>query len=130
MVRSIRTQLFRAPWPFVKTGKMGHRKIGPVMMEKLVWPSPNREFPELHPHLFNLYPEKLKGWFILSFFAHKIAVVIEGYLHEHPTSYKDQVNGEEIEYKEMIPEMIVPDLTGFELKPYVSYRTNVDIEIK
>jgi hypothetical protein len=28
----------------------------------------------------------------------------------------------------MVPEMIVPDLTNFELKPYVSYRTDVEIE--
>lgn len=28
----------------------------------------------------------------------------------------------------MCPELIVPDLTGFELKPYVSYRTDIEIE--
>lgn len=30
----------------------------------------------------------------------------------------------------MEPELIVPDLTGFELKAYVSYRTDVDIEMR
>lgn len=28
----------------------------------------------------------------------------------------------------MVPELVVPDLNGFELKPYVSYRTDVEIE--
>uniref|UniRef100_A0A914M3M0 39S ribosomal protein L41, mitochondrial n=1 Tax=Meloidogyne incognita TaxID=6306 RepID=A0A914M3M0_MELIC len=28
----------------------------------------------------------------------------------------------------MIPELIVPDLTGFPLRPYVSYRTDIEIE--
>lgn len=32
-------------------------------------------------------------------------------------------NGHKVEVPEMIPEMIVPDLSDFKLKPYVSYRT-------
>jgi hypothetical protein len=28
----------------------------------------------------------------------------------------------------MVPELVVPDLKGFELKPYVSYKTDVEIE--
>lgn len=32
-------------------------------------------------------------------------------------------HGNVVEVPEMIPEFIVPDLTGFTLKPYVSYRT-------
>lgn len=32
-------------------------------------------------------------------------------------------HGNLVEIPEMIPELIVPDLTGFKLKPYVSYRT-------
>jgi hypothetical protein len=27
----------------------------------------------------------------------------------------------------MVPELIVPDLKGFNLKPYVSYKTDVEI---
>ncbi|XP_046464474.1 39S ribosomal protein L41, mitochondrial-like [Daphnia pulex] len=39
-----------------------------------------------------------------------------------PIGYK---NGSAfVEIKELIPEIIVPDLTGFKLKPYVSYRTS------
>ncbi|XP_025835037.1 39S ribosomal protein L41, mitochondrial-like [Agrilus planipennis] len=36
------------------------------------------------------------------------------------TGYK--LNGKFIKVPEMIPELIVPDLTDFKLKPYVSYR--------
>lgn len=32
------------------------------------------------------------------------------------------VNGDYVEIPEKIPEIIVPDLTGFQLKPYVSYK--------
>lgn len=37
--------------------------------------------------------------------------------------YKDH-NGKFVEVPEMIPELIVPDLSNFKLKPYVSYRVN------
>lgn len=33
-------------------------------------------------------------------------------------------HGRKVDVPEMIPELIVPDLTGFNLKPYVSYRTS------
>lgn len=39
-----------------------------------------------------------------------------------PTGYKDE-HGEFVEVPEQIPQLVVPDLTGFTLKPYVSYRT-------
>ncbi|KAL5285959.1 hypothetical protein ACFFRR_007570 [Megaselia abdita] len=32
------------------------------------------------------------------------------------------VNGQYVEIPEKIPEIVVPDLTGFQLKPYVSYK--------
>lgn len=32
-------------------------------------------------------------------------------------------NGRYVEFAEMIPQLIVPDLTGCQLKPYVSYKT-------
>ncbi|XP_054712688.1 39S ribosomal protein L41, mitochondrial-like [Uloborus diversus] len=38
-----------------------------------------------------------------------------------PTGH--MVDGKFQEISEMVPELIVPDLTNFELKPYVSYRT-------
>lgn len=48
-------------------------------------------------------------------------IPIETYGVREPTMVDDQ--GNTVVVPEMIPEMIVPDLTGFELKPYVSYRT-------
>lgn len=33
------------------------------------------------------------------------------------------LNGKFIEFPEMIPQIVVPDLTGCQLKPYVSYKT-------
>lgn len=33
------------------------------------------------------------------------------------------INGEYREVPEMIPELIIPDLTGCKLKPYVTYKT-------
>lgn len=37
------------------------------------------------------------------------------------TGYK--LNGKYVEFAEMIPQLVVPDLTGCQLKPYVSYKT-------
>ncbi|RUS80764.1 hypothetical protein EGW08_011487 [Elysia chlorotica] len=39
-----------------------------------------------------------------------------------PTGIHHRLTGEYIHVPEMVPEFVVPDLTGFELKPYVSYR--------
>ncbi|KAI8775224.1 39S ribosomal protein L41 mitochondrial [Biomphalaria glabrata] len=39
-----------------------------------------------------------------------------------PTGIIHRVTKEFIHIPEMVPEFIVPDLTGFELKPYVSYK--------
>ncbi|KAK3798143.1 hypothetical protein RRG08_057875 [Elysia crispata] len=39
-----------------------------------------------------------------------------------PTGIYHRLTGEYIHVPEMVPEFVVPDLTGFELKPYVSYR--------
>ncbi|CAG5131256.1 unnamed protein product [Candidula unifasciata] len=39
-----------------------------------------------------------------------------------PTGINDAVTGEYIHIPEMVPEFVVPDLTGFELKAYVSYK--------
>lgn len=44
-----------------------------------------------------------------------------------PTGYV-ATDGSFVPVPEMVPEFIVPDLTGFELKPYVSFRTDVDID--
>uniref|UniRef100_A0A0B6XYC9 39S ribosomal protein L41, mitochondrial n=1 Tax=Arion vulgaris TaxID=1028688 RepID=A0A0B6XYC9_9EUPU len=39
-----------------------------------------------------------------------------------PTGYYHAVTKEYIHVPEMVPEFVVPDLTAFELKPYVSYK--------
>lgn len=43
------------------------------------------------------------------------------------TGYTDK-NGHYVEVPEKIPQLIVPDLTGCELKPYVSYRTPLIVQ--
>lgn len=48
-------------------------------------------------------------------------IEIDTYGVREPTMLDD--HGNKMVVPEMIPEMIVPDLTGFTLKPYVSYRT-------
>uniref|UniRef100_A0A6M2DK53 Putative 39s ribosomal protein l41 mitochondrial agrilus planipennis n=1 Tax=Xenopsylla cheopis TaxID=163159 RepID=A0A6M2DK53_XENCH len=40
------------------------------------------------------------------------------------------IDGKYIEVPEMIPELIVPDLTDFQLKPYVSYKTPEVVQSK
>uniref|UniRef100_A0A1I7YB11 39S ribosomal protein L41, mitochondrial n=1 Tax=Steinernema glaseri TaxID=37863 RepID=A0A1I7YB11_9BILA len=110
-VRSLHSNYFRAPWPFVKKGAIGQRKIGPVVFEKHKWPGQDREFPELNPKFQKLNPEEL----------HR-------YTGVQPVGYKDPITGEFVKVPEMIPEIVVPDLAGFQLKPYVSYRTDVEIE--
>ncbi|GFR72645.1 39S ribosomal protein L41, mitochondrial [Elysia marginata] len=42
--------------------------------------------------------------------------------HVAPTGIYHKLTGEYTHVPEMVPEFVVPDLTGFELKPYVSYR--------
>lgn len=54
--------------------------------------------------------------------------VILGFVRPHPVGYTDPNSGKFVKVKEMIPELVVPDLTGFELGPYVSFRTDVEIE--
>ncbi|XP_041373162.1 39S ribosomal protein L41, mitochondrial-like [Gigantopelta aegis] len=39
-----------------------------------------------------------------------------------PSGYVDERNKRFTTVKEMIPEFVVPDLTNFQLKPYVSYK--------
>lgn len=39
-----------------------------------------------------------------------------------PTGVVHRVTGEYIHVPEMVPELVVPDLTDFQLKPYVSYK--------
>jgi len=51
-----------------------------------------------------------------------------GFVRPHPVGYTDPNSGKFVRVKEMIPELVVPDLTGFELGPYVSFRTDVEIE--
>ncbi|TMS38758.1 hypothetical protein L596_005408 [Steinernema carpocapsae] len=110
-VRSLNGFNYRAPWPFVKKGSRGQRKIGPMVFEKHLWPGQNREFPELNPKFQKLNPKEL----------HR-------YTGVQPVGYNDPLTGEFVKVQEMIPELVVPELNGFDLKPYVSYQTDVEIE--
>ncbi|KAF1768182.1 hypothetical protein GCK72_008144 [Caenorhabditis remanei] len=110
-VRSLNSTNFPAPWPFVKKGAFGQRKIGPMNYEKFKWPGQNREFPELSPKFQKLNPKEL----------HR-------YTGVQPDGFHDQKTGEFVPVKEMRSELVVPNLDGFKLRPYVSYRTDVQIE--
>ncbi|KAK0429324.1 hypothetical protein QR680_011320 [Steinernema hermaphroditum] len=90
---------------------MGQRKIEPMVSEKHKWPGQNREFPELNPKFRKLNPETLHG-----------------YTGVQPVGYNDPVTGEFVKVAEMTPELVVPDLSGFQLGPYVSYKSDVEIE--
>uniref|UniRef100_A0A915EAZ1 39S ribosomal protein L41, mitochondrial n=1 Tax=Ditylenchus dipsaci TaxID=166011 RepID=A0A915EAZ1_9BILA len=111
MVRSEAGRYFKAAWPFVKKGNFGHRKIGPMTFEKIKWPGQNKEFPEFNPKHQGINPKELKRYTMVQ-----------------PTGYEDPVSGSYVHVPEMVPELVVPDLTGCELKPYVSFRTDVEIE--
>lgn len=50
------------------------------------------------------------------------------YTHVKQTGYRDPTTDEFLMVKEMIPELVVPDISNFPLKPYVSYRADVEIE--
>lgn len=63
MVRLLYYATFRAPWALVKKGPKGWRKIGPVLQEKVTWPSRNREFPELNPKWYGTNPKQLHSKF-------------------------------------------------------------------
>uniref|UniRef100_A0AC34R6Y3 Mitochondrial ribosomal protein L41 n=1 Tax=Panagrolaimus sp. JU765 TaxID=591449 RepID=A0AC34R6Y3_9BILA len=109
-VRSLNHYFFRAPWPFIKNRTTGLRKIGPVRHEKDKYPGQHREFPEISP-LFTTPTETGND------------PRLQDYLEVVPTGYTDPKT-----VKEMMPELVVPDLTGFDLKPYVSFRTDIEIE--
>ncbi|CAB3404888.1 unnamed protein product [Caenorhabditis bovis] len=109
-VRSLNPVNFRSPWPFVKKGSYGQRKIGPYRIEKFLWPGQNREFPELSPKFQKLNPPELHRY---------TGVQEDGYY---------DAEGNFVPVKEMRNELVVPNLEGFKLKPYVSYRVDVQIE--
>lgn len=50
------------------------------------------------------------------------------YTGVQPVGYHDEKTGKFVIVKEMVPELVVPDLSKFKLKPYVSYRTDTEIE--
>ncbi|KAE9555752.1 hypothetical protein FO519_000966 [Halicephalobus sp. NKZ332] len=114
-VRSLNHYYFKAPWPFVKNRSTGWRKIGPITIEKSQYPGQNREFPEISPK-FKTKTEAGND------------PRLRNYTGVASTGYTDPETGKFVPVKEMVPELVVPDLTGFELKPYVSFRTDVEIE--
>jgi hypothetical protein len=111
MVRSLNAINFKAPWPFVKKGSMGWRKIGPMVYEKHKYPGQNREFAEISPKFQQINDPKSRG-----------------YTGVQNIGYTDPTTGKFVRVKEMIPELVVPSLEGFPLKPYVSFQADVEIE--
>ncbi|KJH51267.1 hypothetical protein DICVIV_02546 [Dictyocaulus viviparus] len=94
-----------------RPGAYGQRKIGPFNIEKFKWPGQNREFPELSPKWHKENPKELHRY---------TGVQEEGYI--------DPVTGNHVVVPEMQSKLVVPNLDGFKLKPYVSFRTDVEIE--
>lgn len=111
MVRTLFPTQFQTPWTFVKKGRKGLHKVGPYVWEKNKWPGQNREFPELSPKFQKNNHESLRG-----------------YTGVYPTGYVDQKTGKFVQVRGMVPELVVPDLSSVDLKPYVSYRTDVTIK--
>uniref|UniRef100_A0A0N5ADD4 39S ribosomal protein L41, mitochondrial n=1 Tax=Syphacia muris TaxID=451379 RepID=A0A0N5ADD4_9BILA len=112
-VRSLNAFHFPAPWPFVKKGSYGHRKIGPVFYEKWKFPGQNHEFSRVSPKFQKLnLPET------------------HGYTDVQPEGFVDPKTGKFVVVKEMQSEIIAPDLSKFNLKPYVSYRTDAEIKMR
>ncbi|KAL3076272.1 hypothetical protein niasHS_013543 [Heterodera schachtii] len=111
MVRHVTASCFRAPWPFEKKGSTGWRKNGPVVIESHKWPGQQKEFPELSPKFLGANFKQL--W---------------GYTGVAPTGFNDPKTDDFVHVPEMVPELVVPDLANFELKPYVSYKTDAKIE--
>ncbi|CAJ0580099.1 unnamed protein product, partial [Mesorhabditis spiculigera] len=113
-VRSLHYLQFRPPYPFVKKGEYGQRKVGPVNEEKKLWPGQDKEFPELSP---KFAPNGKKA---NPYQLHKYTgVQAEGYV--------DAKTGEFVRVPEMMAELVVPNLEGCKLRPYVSYRTDGEI---
>ncbi|GMR30512.1 hypothetical protein PMAYCL1PPCAC_00707, partial [Pristionchus mayeri] len=110
-VRSLNQAHFNAPWPFVKKGAYGQRKIGPYRIEKYKWPGQDREFPELSSKWNKENPE-----------------IIHNYTGVRPEGYRDENTGKFIAIPEMRTEIVAPDLPSSHMTPYVSYRTDVEIE--
>ncbi|EFO25676.1 hypothetical protein LOAG_02803 [Loa loa] len=109
-VRSLNPYYFRPPWPIFSKAQ-GWRKRGPTINERHQLPGQDREFPELSPKFKNENPEELH---------HYTGVQDVGFI--------DPVTEEFVHVEEMHPELVVPDLRGFRLCPYVSYRTDFEIE--
>lgn len=127
MVRSLHYRQFLAPWPFNKRGQKGWRKIGPVLEEKPTWPSAQREFPELNPKWGGHNHEELQSKLFNLTFS-QIFSSFSDYTGVKTVGYRDPDTKKFVTIKEMVPELIVPDLTGFTLKPYVSYKTDLEID--
>ncbi|VIO85905.1 conserved hypothetical protein [Brugia malayi] len=109
-VRSLNPHYFRPPWPIFSKAQ-GWRKRGPSIHERYQLPGQHREFPELSPKFKKENPKELHH-----------------YTGVQDVGFVDPVTGEFVHVKEMYPELIVPDLRGFRLCPYVSYRTDFEIE--
>ncbi|KAM3727065.1 39S ribosomal protein L41 [Dirofilaria immitis] len=109
-VRSLNPHHFRPPWPIFSKAQ-GWRKRGPIVYERHQLPGQDREFPELSPKFKQENPKQLHH-----------------YTGTQDVGFVDPVTEKFVHVEEMYPELIVPDLRGFRLRPYVSYRTDFEIE--
>lgn len=111
-VRSLNPHHFRPPWPIFSKAQ-GWRKRGPSVHERHQYPGQDHEFPEMSPKFKKENPKEL--WH---------------YTGTRDVGFIDPVTEKFIPVEEMRPELVVPDLRGFQLRPYVSYRTDFEIEKK
>jgi hypothetical protein len=120
-VRSLNQHYFRAPWPFVKMGARGQRKVGPIWFERYEFPGQQNEFPELSPKNYIENPPQRNPQPVRN------PPELHDYTGCQPTGYVDPVTKKFVHVAEMVPELIVPDFrTNFKLLPYVSYRTDAE----
>uniref|UniRef100_A0A915PF65 39S ribosomal protein L41, mitochondrial n=1 Tax=Setaria digitata TaxID=48799 RepID=A0A915PF65_9BILA len=109
-VRSLNPHYFRPPWPIFSKAQ-GWRKRGPIIYERHQLPGQDHEYPELSPKFKKENPKELHH-----------------YTGVQDVGFVDPVTERFVHVEEMYPELIVPDLRGFRLRPYVSYRTDSEIE--
>ncbi|VDK75722.1 unnamed protein product [Litomosoides sigmodontis] len=111
-VRSLNPHHFRPPWPIFSKAQ-GWRKRGPTIHERYQLPGQDDEFPELSPKFKKENPKELHD-----------------YTGVQDVGFVNPITKEFVHVEEMHPELVVPDLRGFRLRPYVSYRTDFEIEKK
>uniref|UniRef100_A0A915KHW3 Trafficking protein particle complex subunit n=1 Tax=Romanomermis culicivorax TaxID=13658 RepID=A0A915KHW3_ROMCU len=105
-VRTMNSAYFKSPFSFFHRRK-GIQSVGPVYDSRWDWPTKKSGHNVISPK-YGTRKQKNRREF-------------RDYTGCQPTGYVDKT-GKFIVVPEMIPEIVAPDLTNFELKPYVSFR--------